>query len=595
MARTRKGFATGHLIYKDAHPRLLLIHGDPTLAGEVRGQVERSGLPLRSCAHFSHLEDGLTYLGVSPVDLVMLGEAMADADLKTGLRSLAARYPLLPLVVLAGGLTAEAEQEYRDLGATALVDPGGMSPAAWRRTIGFCLREQDLANQLAEVTARLDWLTHMDAVTGVLNRRGLERAIMEELVRCRELDTPLAVMLIDLDDFRRFNTTLGHGVGDMVLAGAAKRITSALGDGAVVGRCGTDQFLAILPGADMERMTSRAQQVRLAISRDAIIAGQEVFETTASLGVTAISPATMSFDEVVVRARFALSHSKSGGKNRVTAAVDNKAPSAGRAAATVAVIGQEADMVPTLLQGQVLDVASQPIVDLVDGRIVSREMLVRGPEGPLHAPDNLFRYCQEQDILTAVDLRCLKLCAATAARLGPQARFHVNILPTTLLQTPVEELIRVLDIVAHAGDCCLEISEQQLLGDPEVLAEPVRRLRQAGIGIAIDDVGFGNSCLEGLLMLDPEVLKIDKRLVRGLARDAGMRSVLQRLLQISSVLGSEVVAEGVENHEDYQVLLEMGVRLGQGYLFGRPELCSDDPRFTGGAAVLRQPGLSAEA
>ncbi len=583
-----KGFATGLMATRDAKRRLMLIHPDPSLAVGIRGQLEHCGLPLASCAHFTHLKDGLTFLGVSPVDLVMIGESPTDVDLKTGLRRLASRYPLLPLIVLADGVSARDESEYRRLGAKVLLDPGAMNPSAWRRTIEFCLREQVLANELAEATARLDWLTHMDAVTGVLNRRGLERAIMKELTRCRELDAPLTVMMVDLDDFRRFNTTLGHGVGDMVLAAAARRITSALDGEAVVGRCGTDQFLVMMPGADLKAMTSLAHKVRLAVSRDAITAGQEVFKTTASLGVAAISPETMSFDEVVVRARFALAHSKTSGKNRVTAAPD-------RPAATVAVVEPGADMVRTLLAGKALDVASQPIVDLVDGRIVSREMLIRGPQGPLHAPDNLFRFCQEQDILTAVDLRCLKLCVTTAAQLGPRVRFHVNILPATLLQTPVEELIRVLDIGSGEGDCCLEISEQQLLGDPEVLVEPVRRLQQAGIGIAIDDVGFGNSCLEGLLMLKPEVLKIDKRLVRGLAQDTGLRGILQRLLQISSVLGAEVVAEGIENRGDYRVLLDMGVRLGQGYLFGRPELCSHDPLFMSPAAVAGKPDLSAEA
>lgn len=550
-----------------ARLRLLLIHRDCELATALRGRLAAIPSPLCSLAHFTHFKDGLAYLGVSAPDVILLGESV-DGDVATVLKRLTARYPLRPVLVLANGDPGAEAVGWRRLGARTVLDPTVMDTAAWRRTIGFCLREQELTNQLAEATARLDWLTHMDATTGVMNRRGLERAIMKELARCRELDTALTVMLIDLDDFRRFNATLGHGVGDMVLAGVAKRITEALGEGAVVGRCGTDQFLALEPGSDQSRLESRARQVRLAVSRDSITAGGEVLTPSASVGVATLPSETMSFDEVVVRARFALTRNRAHAQG-----------GPGGAAAAVATEDADAAMVQALLGGKVLDVASQPIVDLADGRIVSREMLVRGPEGPLHAPDNLFRFCQEQDILTAIDLRCLKLCVAAASRMGPRARFHVNILPATLLQTPVEELIRLLDLGLEMGDCCLEISEQQLLGDPEVLVSPVRRLQEAGIGIAIDDVGFGNSCLEGLLMLRPEVLKIDKRLILGVARDAGMRAILKRLLQIAAVLGSEVVAEGIETQEDCTVLQDLGVRLGQGYLYGRPELCRHDSRF----------------
>jgi len=199
---------------------------------------------------------------------------------------------------------------------------------------------------------------------------------------------------------------------------------------------------------------------------------------------------------------------------------------------------------------------------------------VRGPQGPLRRPDNLFRFCQENDILAAVDLRCLRLCAAHARRLGPSPDYHVNIMPATLLQTPAAELVRALTDGRPDVACCLEISEQQLLGDPSVLVPQVRELQQAGVRIAIDDVGFGNSCLEGLIMLHPQVVKVDKRLVRGLALDPEMRRALSRLLRVADVLEAEVVAEGIETTDDFQVLVDMGVSFGQGYLFGRPVPCS---------------------
>jgi EAL domain-containing protein (putative c-di-GMP-specific phosphodiesterase class I) len=231
-------------------------------------------------------------------------------------------------------------------------------------------------------------------------------------------------------------------------------------------------------------------------------------------------------------------------------------------------------MVEALLHDDVLTAVSQPIVDLTAGKIVSHELLTRGPSGPLHQPDQLFRYCAERDILTAVDLRSLKQCAAAATRLVNVERYHVNIMPATLLETPVAELIGVLSGDRHTAQCCLEISEQQLLGEVSCLREKVAELRRANVAVAIDDVGFGSSCLEGLLCLEPALLKIDKRLVCGVSSAPEQRNDLERLLRVADVLRAEVVAEGIEHADDLAVLIELGVRYGQGFLFGRPRLCA---------------------
>jgi EAL domain-containing protein (putative c-di-GMP-specific phosphodiesterase class I) len=390
------------------------------------------------------------------------------------------------------------------------------------------------------------------------------------------------------------------GWGDLVILGAARRIGECLDDPGTVARCGTDRFMVMLPGFSLEQAEITAEKIRLAIGRDTITAGEHELTTTASLGLIQVGHDAVSFDEVLANAQFVLQRCKQQGKNMVAsgARVDQ--------GDMVPQVDVGPDMVQALLRGDVLEVSSQPIVNLLDGRIVSQEMLIRGPEGPLRGPENLFRFCQEKDILTAVDLNCLKNCAEAARATGPAGvRYHVNILPSTLLQTPVEELIRILKINENYGHCVLEISEQQLLGNPSVLIPSARRLQQAGIRLAIDDVGFGNSCLEGLLVLHPEVMKVDKRLVQGLAGDADMRDTLARLLKVAAVLEAEVVAEGIEEAEDFRLLLDMGVKLGQGYLFGKPKpvqfpRCAADTRPAAtvdgmAAAKLENPANQAEA
>jgi diguanylate cyclase (GGDEF)-like protein len=549
--------------------RLLFVHQDPALATRIRGMLGSLRDPVYKVAHFTHLHDAMTFLQVSPADVVLVGPAPADTDLLGAVRRLSAEYPEVPLLALAVSPSRDETDGLRQAGARECLPVDEFTPEIWTRTFEFCRREAAISRELASVTARLDWLVHMDSLTGLLNRKGMDRAIMDELLRCRVRSRDMLILLVDLDDFSRVNATLGHGVGDLVLVGAARRIAESVREDDKVGRCGTDRFMILLPETTEAEGEIVAEKIRLAISRDVITAGEHRLTTTASLGLTAISPTSLSFDEVLAKAHFVLQRSKTMGKNRVS-----------RAASVVDTglirpVLEGPDLVAALLRGHVLTVSSQPIVNLSDGRIVSREMLTRGPVGPLQRPDNLFRFCQENDILPAVDLRCLKLCAAAARAMGPRTSYHVNIMPTTLLQTGAGELIRVLlgGQDGADGHCCLEISEQQLLGDPAVLVPRVRALQEAGIKVAIDDVGFGNSCLEGLIMLHPQVMKVDKRLVRGLAVDPEMRRTLERLLKVANVLGAEVVAEGIENTEDYQILLEMGVRCGQGYLFGRPVPC----------------------
>jgi EAL domain-containing protein (putative c-di-GMP-specific phosphodiesterase class I) len=116
----------------------------------------------------------------------------------------------------------------------------------------------------------------------------------------------------------------------------------------------------------------------------------------------------------------------------------------------------------------------------------------------------------------------------------------------------------------------VEISEQQIIGDPSYLRDPVSVLRQAGLMIAIDDVGFGNSCLESLVLLEPDIIKIDKRCITGLAGDGARRDSLRRYVDLARTLGSEVVAEGVESRGELAVLRDLDVEYAQGFLWGKP-------------------------
>ena len=179
----------------------------------------------------------------------------------------------------------------------------------------------------------------------------------------------------------------------------------------------------------------------------------------------------------------------------------------------------------------------------------------------------------ENNVLTPVALKCLKKCLAATAAMDAdtRGRIHVNLFPATILDTPTDRLLALFAARADPSEFCVEISEQQFLGDPAYLKLYVDELKAAGVHVAIDDVGFGRSSLETLIVLEPDVVKIDRSYVHGAADNPSKRQCLERLIQVAQHLSTELVAEGVETEAEQEMIRSLGVRYAQGYLWGRPQ------------------------
>jgi EAL domain-containing protein (putative c-di-GMP-specific phosphodiesterase class I) len=185
-------------------------------------------------------------------------------------------------------------------------------------------------------------------------------------------------------------------------------------------------------------------------------------------------------------------------------------------------------------------------------------------------PADLFRAAFEQNALTALDLRALKATMESLRERSWPGWYHVNLFPSTLLNIPPDCIIPLLDRGGTRERVCVELSEQQFLGDPAYLRPMIRELRAAGYRVAIDDVGFGRSSVEALMLLEPDVVKVDRRCIRSVASDAGERRQLERLLAMLQAVDAIVIVEGVETAEELRILRDLGVLYGQGYLWGKP-------------------------
>jgi len=410
--------------------------------------------------------------------------------------------------------------------------------------------------ELKETVHRLDLMVNTDPLTGVLNRRGLEQVLQREAsASLRNGDSQ--VILLDLDDFKRINDAWGHAVGDVVLKEVTRRLTVALRSGDYLARAGGDEFIVLLPQTRRAEAAVVAERFRLAVTGSAMaeISGQPV-RVTASLGLATLPREAVSVEALLAATHKTLQMSKETGKNRVG--------SRGSASGLSGVL-------ESLYRLENYRAVSMPIVDLATEDVVGHEFLSRVALPPDINIDmlELLQVARENRLLTHVDRLCLGVCVSAASRLSQGLRIHVNVLPDTLVCGPVQDLLGSLAL-KHGSRYCIEISEQQIVGDAASLKAPIRSLRKAGLMIALDEVGFGRSCLESLVLWEPEIVKIDKARVIGIARDTALQRSLTTLVRLLDGLGSEVIAVGIESRDDLDFLKSIGISRGQGFLWGRP-------------------------
>lgn len=425
--------------------------------------------------------------------------------------------------------------------------------------LAHAIERRNLAQALAEKSKLLDAAlaqnavqVNRDALTGLPNRQGLG-----ELWTRLHISTNAnwSACLLDLTEFREINRRFGHAVGDVVLREAARVLRERLRDGDHLGRSGADEFLIFLKHTQPHEGQLVAERLAHALEQTALYAEGVHLALSARVAWLPIGKGVHSLDELIRRAEAQLGRDR---QQQIQPTAANNAP-------------QEAGLaLAELCSGRALSHRSQEIRRLCDEKLCGYEFLARSSCAGYEQPGDFFRLAAENQLESTVDRVCFELGLERCMALSPGLCGHLNLYPATLLDVPGERLLAGLPEFLGESNVLVELSEQQLLGDPSYLVPAVTRLKSAGLQLAIDDVGFGRSCLESLVLLEPQVLKIDRRLVNGLAGNPEQRRALMRLLGIARALDCQVVAEGIETRADLAVLVEAGVERGQGYLWGRP-------------------------
>jgi diguanylate cyclase (GGDEF)-like protein len=409
-----------------------------------------------------------------------------------------------------------------------------------------------MLGRLLASNRRLRALADQDPLTGTLNRRGLKR-FLERLGHGRPLTAP--VLLVDCDDFKAINEAHGHAVGDAVLVELVHRMRSSVRDRDPVARLGGDEFLVVLPHTDVRAAERIGRQICDRVAASPVTVGTSVVALTVSIGVAEATLTEPSVEPLLSATRAALRKSKGEGKNRATL----RAGDSGRLPRPT-----EAPLLPRLGE---CTVVSQPLVSLLTGAIVGRELWIRGPGPELRAPADLFRAARQAGAETLVDLACLRGTARAALRDQGLTRVHLNLLPATAALEP-EAVAGVLRALSERGtSVVVEMSLERLGRCSDALLESARVLRHAGVKLGLEHAGHGSTSLDAILALSPEVLKIRREWTAALGE--GQAEALRRaraLRRMADALGFELVALGVERAAELDAARALGFTTAQGKL-----------------------------
>ena len=555
----------------------LLAHGgasNPALKLLVAGA---GGLLCADVAYGTIQLNGSWSVG-GPTDIgwVLFYICWGAAALHPSMRELTTPQPARPRPLTATSLAASS--------ALAMVAPGLL---AWRSLTSHhdpdaavisCVAALQFLLVLVRLIgmARSQWRDQAfhDALTGLANRALFKDRVDHALSRRKALVQDVGVLLLDVDDFKYVNDTLGHSAGDELLVQLAGRIVGCLDEGDTAARLGGDEFgICIEAGGEPAELALVAQHLLDAMAEPFRLEGDEV-NVRVSIGVTKAGHQTTDAGDMLREADLALYAAKNAGK----ASFCFFEPRLHQAVVTR--LARRAAFEQAIERGE-LRLHYQPVVTLDQQRLVGAEALVRWehPTEGLIPPAEFIPLAEESGLIIPMGRWVLEQACRDLARWRQESkvseqpfRLSVNVSPRQL-QSP--DFLAVLDaaVARHQvsrGGLMLEITESLLVQDSVDLMVRLDSLRERGVLLALDDFGTGYSSLSYLNRFPIQVLKIDRSFVHGMDGDSERLSILKAISALAGSLGLKVVAEGIEHESEAAQLRAMGFQYGQGYLFGRP-------------------------
>ncbi|WP_226505096.1 bifunctional diguanylate cyclase/phosphodiesterase [Pseudomonas sp. MWU16-30317] len=439
-------------------------------------------------------------------------------------------------------------------------------------------KEQDLRhatamlNQLDQAQVSLQQAAHYDGLTNLVNRRGFDQLFADKLQERRATGGMLAVMFLDIDHFKRINDSLGHDAGDELLKAIANLLRNATrGQDDVVARFGGDEFCVLLSLRTRDEARMMAQRIMTAMKNPIELAGRRMVMTT-SIGISLFPDDGNSTEALLKNADLALYQSKGNGRNSAHFFSEDL-----RSKASMA-LHLEAELREALRGGQELELFYQPIFDLRSGQVTRLEALVRWrhPEHGLLSPDAFIGIAETNGLIAELDgwvlhRACLDL--GELERLGhDKLRIALNCSALNLKrESLVDEIAKALaDTGAKPQRLELEVTENAVMLNIDAAIKVLSSIEALGVSLVIDDFGTGYSSLAYLKRLPLNTLKIDRSFIQNTSPAPYDMQVVKAIIAMAHTLGMQVITEGVETEEQYEMLKQYGCDFAQGFLLGHP-------------------------
>jgi diguanylate cyclase (GGDEF)-like protein/PAS domain S-box-containing protein len=575
------------------HDRLsrVALEGVETLAAQVALALEGTALVAdlherRSSARFRSLvqnssdiiavlEDDLTIryhtpsvervLGYGEHELVgaSLGELLAEGEADK-VRDLLAQVHAAPSVPLPADLRLR-----RKNGSVSQLETVFTNLLGDPNVAGVVVTARDVTERRA-LEEQLAHQAFHDSLTGLANRLLFRDRVEHALELTRRRNRLVAVLFVDLDDFKTINDSLGHAAGDDLLVAVARRIQACLRPEDTCARLGGDEFGVMVENVlDPDAAIVVARRMLAALSEPLELFGSNV-EVEASVGI-ALGSSSLTTSELLRNADLAMYRAKSEGKSRFalfepemhTRVLDR--------------LALKAELQKSVAAGE-FELHYQPIVDLQSGGISGVEALVRWrhPKRGLVYPDQFIALAEETGLILPLGRLVLQLACRQATRwrrlghreLGISVNLSAKQLASRHLSSEVKSALEQARLPASA--LTLEITESVLMLDSQGVIARLEELKGLGVKIAVDDFGTGYSSLNYLRQFPVDALKVAKPFIDGLGTSSEGERLAAAILRIGATLGLDTVAEGIEERPQHDLLRKLKCDYGQGYLFSRP-------------------------
>lgn len=430
---------------------------------------------------------------------------------------------------------------------------------------------ESLDQQMTANTAKLEKMAMFDSLTGLPNRNMMTFQINKQLAALHRQNAGLALLFIDLDNFKKVNDSHGHHFGDEVVKMSGERLSKVIRENDLIARFGGDEFVILVTGLDEEKQVNIVADKLIDAFVEPMVISEQTFYISISIGVAYTTSSKTRALELMRQADTAMYEAKleRGSSYRFFN------PSMNQKIVKQVELENEARVA---LKEQQFFLALQPQIDLASKRLTGFEALLRWnhPKRGLVPPGDFLPMLENTAMMSELDFWVMERAIELLSRLESaglcKVKMAINLsaaqFANSALQPYLMELIALYKVDPHNIE--LELTETVLVADIERAVEVIQQIRALGCKIAVDDFGTGYSSLSYLKMIPSDIIKIDRSFIAGMLETESDRNIVNSTINMVRSMGLEIIAEGVEQPEQLYQLANMGCQYGQGYYISKP-------------------------